>query len=396
MTRMLIRLSTLIALVFFTTIAFASGIKVHTAAELETAINNAQPGDVIIIANGAYTDWSCVLNGRGEAEKPIIIRAESRGKVSFSGTITKTIFKITGAYLELSGFSFTECKISRIPGQTTTLVEMQESANCRLSNCTFQKNEALSQFMPIVVVAGNGESNRVDHCTFISNVNNMDVQVVVAKETVPLHTLIDHNEFKNKAKVTWPVFNGGECVQVGQDPVLLGSRSSFTTVKDNRFIECNGEPEVISNKSSDNKYIGNYLKNCEGELVMRGGFDCLVDRNTIDGGTAGIRVNGGHHTITNNKISNVKTAIRLMYGMANGRSEIGFYIAASDCVISGNKISHVQTGIFIGDSKNADWTGKFDVKRYPSRTVQDVAPSNNDIKNNSITAAVNEIVRNDN
>jgi hypothetical protein len=263
-----------------------------------------------------------------------------------------------------------------------------------MTDCVFQKNEVMSQFMPIVVVSGKGESNRVDHCLFISNVNNMEVQVVVAKETTPLHTLIDHNEFKYKAKVTWPVFNGGECVQVGQDPVLLGTISSYTTVMDNRFIECNGEPEVISNKCSDNRYINNYLENCEGELVMRGGFDCLVNSNTIKGGTCGIRVNGAHHRVTHNNISNVKTAIRLMYGMTIGRTEIGFYIAPTDCVISNNKINSVQTGIFIGDSKNADWTGKFDVKRYPSRTVQDVPPANNKIENNSISDAQTEIMRN--
>lgn len=395
MTKAFISISVLMILTCFAKITFASTITVRTAAELETAVNKAQPGDVVIIANGKYTDWSCVLTGQGKAGNPILIKAGSRGEVSFSGPVTKTIFKITGAYLELSGISFSDCKISRSPGQTTTLVELEGSTNCRLTDCIFQKNEALSQFMPIVVISGKGESNRVDHCTFISNVNNMEVQVAVGKETVPLRTLIDHNEFKDKAKVTWPVFNGGECVQVGQDPVLLGARSSFTTVRDNRFIECNGEPEVISNKSSDNRYINNYLKDCQGELVMRGGFDCLVDSNTIEGGSAGIRVNGLHHTITHNNISNVKTAIRLMYGMTQGRSDIGFYVAAADCVISDNRISRVQTGILIGDSKNADWSGKFDVKRYPSRTMQDVAPANNTIENNSITAAQNEIIRND-
>lgn len=388
------KLVVLTLLIFFSTITFASTITVHTPEELETAVNKAQPGDVVIIANGNYAGWSCALTGHGKAGSPIIVRAESVGKVNFSSPVAKTIFNITGSYLELSGMLFSDCKIYRTPGQTTTLVQLEGSTNCRITDCVFQKNEVMSQFMPIFVISGKGESNRVDHCSFISNVNNMEVQVVVAKETTPLHTLVDHNEFKNKAKVTWPVFNGGECVQVGQDPVLLGTISSYTIVRDNRFIECNGEPEVISNKSSDNKYINNYLENCEGELVMRGGFDCLVDSNTIKGGTCGIRVNGAHHTITHNNISNVKTAIRLMYGMATGRTEIGFYIAPNDCVISNNKINNVQTGIFIGDSKNVDWTGKFDVKRYPSRTIQDVAPANNKIENNSITGAQTEM-RND-
>ncbi|MEO7215416.1 hypothetical protein [Mucilaginibacter sp.] len=96
------------------------------------------------------------------------------------------------------------------------------------------------------------------------------------------------------------------------------------------------------------------------------------------------RVNGTAHTITNNSFKELPIAIRLMYGMAKGKIDTGFYIAASDCVIKNNKINHCGTGILIGGSKNADWTGKFDTKRYPSRTMQDVAPFNNEVKSNAI------------
>ena len=53
---------------------------------------------------------------------------------------------------------------------------------------------------------------------------------------------------------------------------------------------CNGEPEVISNKSSNNIYRKNYFEDCDGELVMRGGHDCVIDSNVIKGGNSGIRV----------------------------------------------------------------------------------------------------------
>ena len=66
---------------------------------------------------------------------------------------------------------------------------------------------------------------------------------------------------------------------------------------------------------------------------MRGGHNCVIDSNVIKGGNSGIRVNGTGHVITHHEISNVKTAIRLLYGMARGRTDIGFYVAASDCVM---------------------------------------------------------------
>jgi hypothetical protein len=193
-------------------------------------------------------------------------------------------------------------------------------------------------------------------------------------------------------KVAWKVFNGGECVQVGQDPVLLGTVQSWTTVRENSFTRCNGEPEVISNKSSNNFYIKNKFEDCDGELVMRGGFDCVIDSNTINGGNCGIRINGTGHRVTNNYIKNVKTGIRLMYGMASGKTEIGFYIAAGDCVIKNNRVENATTGILIGDSKNADWTGKFDTKRYPSPVMQNVQPSNNQVEENIFINTTTNVV----
>jgi poly(beta-D-mannuronate) lyase len=239
--------------------------------------------------------------------------------------------------------------------------------------------------MPIVVVAGNSEHTRIDNSSFTNNINNQDVQVRVGGDDVSVYTLIDHNTFMNKDSVTWKGNNGGECVQIGQDPILLGNKYAYATVRDNKFVSCNGEPEVISNKASGNKYINNTFQDCHGELVMRGGHECLVDSNKFNGGTGGVRVNGTGHIITNNQFKGLPIAIRLMYGMAKGKIDTGFYIAASDCTIKNNQITNCDTGILVGGSKNADWTGKFDTKRYPSRTMQDVAPFNNTLQNNTIT-----------
>ena len=72
-----------------------------------------------------------------------------------------------------------------------------------------------------------------------------------------------------------------------------------------------------------------------------------------------------------------------MYGMAKGKTETGFYIAASYCTVSYNKITNAVTGILVGDSKNEDWTGKFDTVRYPSPVMQNIAPFDNKFEGNS-------------
>src|SRR5882757_1784457 len=356
---------------------------IHNEQEFNNISQQIKPGDSILIANGTYAPWALLINTNGTADQPITIQAETTGKVIFTGDVEQPIFKLTGSYTILRGITFTGCNVLKVDKHTGVLAELNNAKYCRLTECVFSQNTAKAQFMPIVVISGQGEYNQVDHCTFTGNIDNQELQVKITKDACPVYTLIENNIFKDKNKVNWKVFNGGECVQIGQDPILLGTIQAKTTVRENRFIRCSGEPEVISNKSSNNTYIKNYFEDCDGELVMRGGHDCIIDSNIIKGGTCGIRVNGTGHTIMHNDISAVKTGIRLMYGMASGKAEIGFYIAASDCVIKYNHIENAVTGILIGDSKNADWTGKFDTTRYPSRVMQDVAPFNNTLSDNT-------------
>ncbi|MES2457123.1 MAG: chondroitinase-B domain-containing protein [Bacteroidota bacterium] len=361
--------------------------QVNNPETFNKALEKAVPGDQIVIANGRYSGWEMTVNTNGSAGQPITIRAETTGKVTFSGTVSRSMFKLTGSYTEIAGLAFVDCELLRATNAAGVLIELKDSKYCRIRDCFFSRNKVGTQYMPIVVVIGKGEHNRVDHCLFAENVDNQEIQIKVTESVAPLYTLIDHNVFQDKKMVSWKGGNGGECVQVGQDPVLLGTKEAKAIVRANRFIRCNGEAEVISNKSSGNQYIGNYFEDCQGELVMRGGHDCLIDSNVFKGGSGGIRVNGSHHVLSNNSISGVRTGIRLMYGMASGKDAIGFYVAASDCLIKNNRIDSVETGILIGDGKDADWKGKFDTKKYPSPTQQDVSPFNIVLLGNNITAA---------
>lgn len=368
--------------------------KVYTVAtenEFKAIQTSLLPGDEVSIKNGNYSNWSLQISNSGTAAKPIVIRAEKPGGVSFSGRVIKTVFMVSGNYILIKGIDFKNCILEKEAGNTGTLIVLNQTSNCRIEDCNFSDNQAKVQFTPLVIVAGNGSSNNISHCSFTSNIDNQDVQVKVTKESFPKFTLIQNNLFSQKAKVSWKNGNGGECVQVGQDPVLLGNQAPETTVSGNRFIHCDAENEVISNKSSGNKYLNNYFENNDGELVMRGGHDCIIAGNTFKGGTGGIRINGTGHQIINNKIAGIATAIRLMYGMAKGKEEIGFYIAASGCTLKNNRISNATTGILVGDSKNVDWTGKFDTKRYPSPVMQNIAPFDNNIMTNTFKNVKTEI-----
>jgi poly(beta-D-mannuronate) lyase len=370
----------------------ANTYKVKSEEEFKTILLKIVSGDRIIIANGNYTNWSLEIPTTGTQTKPVVIMAETAGKVVFSGDVSQTLFKFTGAFTTLSGITFNACTLLKAKDANGLLVEFKNTSNCRLSDCSFTANVVKGQFMPLVIISGNGTANKVDSCSFNANVDNQDVQVKITKDSCPQLTVLENNVFTNKNKVSWANGNGGECIQIGQDPILLGTKEANTLVRFNKFIHCDGENEVISNKSSRNSYVKNYFEANDGELVMRGGHDCIISDNVFEGGTGGIRINGTGHTITNNKINNIKTAIRLMYGMAKGKEETGFYIAASNCTVTNNQISNATTGILVGDSKNADWTGKFDTKRYPSRVMQDVAPFDNKIADNTFVTTKNSVV----
>jgi len=376
-------------LLIFTQKINAKVYRIGSEKEFKAIESILVPGDEVEIKNGNYADWALAINSKGTAAKPIIIRAEKPGMVIFSGKVTTAVFKVSGDYIFIKGVSFKNCELTK----ASVLIEFSATNSCQISNCSFSGNRVTSQFMPLVVVSGNGSHNVIEGCSFAANVDNQDVQVKITKESYPKFTLIENNVFSDKVKVSWQNGNGGECVQVGQDPVLLGNQRPESTVRKNRFIRCNGENEVISNKSSGNKYLNNYFEDNDGELVMRGGHDCIIAGNIFKGGTGGIRINGTEHMVINNKIDGIQTAIRLMYGMAKGKDEIGFYIAASDCTIKNNTISNATTGILLGDSKDADWTGKFDTKRYPSPVMQSVAPLNNTIVNNLFKNVKAQVVK---
>ena len=371
--------------------SFATTYQVNNETAFKNVLTKLIAGDEIVIANGSYYNWAVNIPKYGTAKKPIRISAATEGKVIFSGTVNETIFKLTGAFVILKGITFNNCTLVKQAGKTGALIDFKDTENCVLRKCSFANNTVKSQFMPLVIVSGKGKHNLIDSCFFTANMDNQDIQVKITKESYPQFTVIKHNSFTNKQKVSWPNNNGGECIQIGQDPVLLGNIAAKSTIQFNQFINCNAEGEIISNKSSNNSYLNNYFKANDGELVMRGGHNCKIDGNVFEGGTGGIRLNGTGHYLSNNKISDVKTAIRLMYGMAKGKEEVGFYIAAGNCVIKNNIINNATTGILIGDSKNVDWTGKFDTLKYPSRVMQDIAPENNTISGNTITATKSPI-----
>ena len=126
-------------------------------------------------------------------------------------------------------------------------------------------------------------------------------------------------------------------------------------MEDNYFHQCDGEAEVISNKSCENIYRHNVFDACSGALTLRHGHRCLIDGNVFLGrkkrGTGGVRVIGQEHTLANNYFEGLRgdaerAAICLMNGVPN--ESLNSYAHVRKAVVSHNTFIDCKVTIEIG------------------------------------------------
>src|SRR5690606_29029072 len=81
----------------------AAEIRVTTQAEYEQAVEDARPGDTIVLANGEWRDFEILFTGEGTADAPITLTAETKGRVILAG---QSNLRLAGRHLVVSGLVF--------------------------------------------------------------------------------------------------------------------------------------------------------------------------------------------------------------------------------------------------------------------------------------------------
>ena len=88
--------------------------------------------------------------------------------------------------------------------------------------------------------------------------------------------------------------NGYESIKMGGGDYSM--YPLYTLVEKNFFYRCDGEVELISNKSWNNTYRHNTFYDCQGTLTLRWGRECLsrgiISLETAEVNTGGIRIYG--------------------------------------------------------------------------------------------------------
>src|SRR4051812_50095517 len=95
--------------------ASAATINVNSISSLQSAINAANAGDTIVMANGSYSISSTLNLARaGTSASPITIKAASVGGVTISGSAGIS-FASPAAHVVLDGFVLTHAGAINIP-----------------------------------------------------------------------------------------------------------------------------------------------------------------------------------------------------------------------------------------------------------------------------------------
>lgn len=342
----LIYLVTILLALSFQNCQNQKGKIVSTTDEFNTAMENAVPGDLIIMANGTWNNAELLITAKGTKENHIQLMAEENGKVIISG---QSNLRIAGEYVDVSGLVF---KNGYTP--TSEVISFRQKSgvyanHCRLTECVIDNFNNPDRFETELWVALYGKNNRVDHCYFVDKRSQGVTLTVrlVDKACQENHDSIDHNYFGFRESLG---SNGGETMRLGTSPYSLST--SGTVVEANYFDHCDGEHEIISNKSCGNVFKDNTFWECWGTLTYRHGHDNLAENNFFFGNgkdnTGGVRIINERNKAINNYFYGLKGyrfrgALVIMNGVPN--SPINRYNQVIGGVFSHNTFidcDHVQ------------------------------------------------------
>lgn len=329
-------LSLLLALVL-AGCAGGGGSTVKNLEEFNKAVAEAQPGTVIIMANGTWEDVELRLIGNGEEEDPIKLRAETPGGVIITG---QSNLAFSGEYLEISGLVFKDgfTPTSEVISFKTSKEELAN--NSRVTNCVIDNFTNPERFDGDTWVAVYGKNNVFDYNTMIGK-GNRGVTLAVKMQTEASREnnhIIENNYFGPREILG---SNGGETLRIGTSHY---SRTySNTIVRRNYFDRVNGEHEIVSNKACGNEFRDNIFFESQGTLTMRHGHHTLVENNYFLGNrkpnTGGIRIINEYQTVRKNYMVGLtghrfRGALVIMNGVPN--SPINRYNQVIDSYMDNN------------------------------------------------------------
>ncbi len=340
-----------IAFFFSTITCYSQVFFVSNLSEFNTAVDEVQPGGKIVLADGIWENITLEFTTNGTEEDSITLTSETPGKVVLTGT---SKLEIAGEYLIVENLDFNGGRSTGDAIISFRINASNEANHSRVTNCRIINYNPDSDVTDYKWVSLYGKNNRVDHCHFEGKNNEGALMVVWLSGTANFHR-IDHNYFTNIPELGR---NGGETIRIGtSDNSLTESR---TTVEYNLFESCDGEIEIISNKSGFNVYRYNTFRDNEGTLTLRHGNDCEVYGNFFFGGnkdSGGVRIIGERHKVYNNYFEGLNgDGFRAALSITNGvpDSPLNRYFQVKAAQVVNNTFIACKEPIAIGEGKSEE------------------------------------------
>ena len=337
--------------------AIAADVLVEDQRAFERAVKSAEPGDAIILAKGEWEDFEILFTGDGEADRPITLRAETKGQVILTG---QSNLRLAGQHLVVEGLVFRD-------GFTPTksVIEFRRTKGDYAYNSVVRETVIdgftnPERYETDFWVLMYGKNNRFEH-NHLEGKTNQGVTMAVrldSEESRENGHVIAHNYFGPR-----PILgsNGGETLRIGTSHYSLSD--SRTIVENNVFDRTNGELEIISVKSGRNELRGNTFLAARGTLTLRHGNNNIIEDNVFLGQgaehTGGIRVINAGQIVRNNYMEGLTGtrfggAFTIMNGVPD--SPINRYHQVKDAVIEHNSIlksDRIQMGAGSDDERSA-------------------------------------------
>lgn len=296
----------------------------RTVVTAAASVNNGSwsAGDTIVLKNGEWTNQTISLKASGTASQPVVLIAENQGDVIFNGS---SRISVSGQFIEISGIYFKDGTLSGSPVVEFRTSSSNTAENCRLTNCAIINYNPPLNTVDSKWVSLYGRNNRVDNCSFENKTNSGTLLVVsLTSGVVPAH-VIENNYFGYRVANLddkGEELNGQEIIRIGDSNTSMQYANCM--VRNNFFEKCNGEIEIISNKSCGNTYSNNVFYECRGMLTLRHGNDCTVEGNYFFGNgvssSGGVRIIGEDHKVYNNYFDNLRgTNFRAALCMVRGK-----------------------------------------------------------------------------
>ncbi len=284
------------------TFTWAKELPVADSEAFHVAVQAAQPGDVIVMREGEWKDAKLKFSAKGTVQQPIVVRAAVAGKTIFTGASS---LGFGGEYLSVEGLAFHN------PSEANSeVLEFRENSkklasHCCVRDCTVTDDRpAASGAKEAKWCSIYGEQNIVERCHFEGKTTRGTTLVVWLAEGLHAQHILRDCYFGPRGKLGK---NGGETIRLGDSNTA--HLNAHIEVSGNLFYQCNGEGEIISVKSNENKLTGNTFLECEGALTLRHSHRSEVSRNFFIGNhkplTGGVRIIGEDHQITHNHLQDL-------------------------------------------------------------------------------------------